>query len=157
MSHEPELDHLETLLRRLPLRRPGRDLVRRILGGPASQRVWRPALALAACTGLVCFLLGYQASRVGNGARRAEPGPPVVAEARGAADERAVPFEPERIDLLWRQVVPEGTYVVDSGPPVLRFRRRQIGRTLWIESRRNITVEMDRPSEGVILVRDEPF
>jgi len=158
---------LETLIRQMPLRSPPRQLDESVSDLVTIQ--WRPfrRCAWAASVALVGFALGYltHAWLPERGTMAASPSvatrkpvdPALEAPGPPGPPGGVFAFEPKRIDLTMRRLVRRGPFLADQGPPVDAIHQQRIDRTVWIDPVRNITVEMTKPSERVIFVRQQPY
>ena len=154
MSDEREI---EAMLKELPLRAPTQNLDQRVLGSMTGRRSRERRFALAACIGVVCFGLGYWLNDLLESKQPAVPQELALDQSGRAPVRDSVPFDPQRIDLVWRQLVPGASFTVDHGPPIRALRDQVVDRTLWVDPSRNITVEVNQPSERIIFVRETPY
>ena len=112
-------DEVEKALRELPLRGPSAELDARVLAAATPRRRWLGGLAMAASVGLACFVLGYAARHVADAD---SPAPPAIVDTTPALQppepDEPARFNPQRFDMVMQRIVPEDSFVIDSGPPI---------------------------------------
>ena len=151
-------EQIEDVLRNLPLRRPPDQLDQRVQSALGWRRIQGHSWVLALLFATGGFVLGYALKGPSSTVR-----PPSIVKAPGADGplsdlvDGSLSFDPQRIDWSTNQLLPSGWFVVDDGPPIQALRRQSVNRTLWIDPTRQITVEMQRPREQMVLIRQTPY
>lgn len=125
------------------------------------------SLALAACLGVVAGLpLGLMFDDgdgllSGNGLINGglTQRDPVVPPGPGEVPQTTpLPtFDDHRVEMVWEQFAPFGTYEFVEGPPIQALRRQALERTIWYDPNQNATLEMTAPREEIVLVRQTPY
>jgi hypothetical protein len=159
-----EMEVLEEMLRRMPLRQPSKSLDRRVRAArPRALRlrrwfVWGGALtALAAAAALLiagASLVGVpipgfgpaDEGQLAGGAAGVEP------EVPGAAPAQEARRDGIRIEQVWSALAANDVVMVDDAQPMRRVQRQVYRRVQWIDPERDVRIEWNIPSEQSVLV-----
>ena len=160
--NDGNLEQLEDLLRKLPLRRPSPELDRRV------EAVWRArssrwtrwtvaatvATVAAAAAGLLLMLTWDSAE---NGS--ADRGAAAVVDAEKPPSRQPVPLTPEvsppqpiLIEKVWTTQSTAGGVVHDGDVPMQRVHQQIVRHVRWIDEQNHVSIEWTIPSDQTVLV-----
>ncbi|MEM9416587.1 MAG: hypothetical protein AAGA29_14095 [Planctomycetota bacterium] len=124
-------------------------------------------IALLAALGVGIYLQGNATPDPGEIAEQT-PGPSTTPPDEGLAttDETPLPhitqagynFQPEPVKLHWTRDLDEGVLASQTGgQPVRAIRRQDVEQEVWVDSERGVTVQVTRPRERLVLVKQPTF
>ncbi len=144
-------DDLESLLGRMPLRRPSASLDARVLSGRRSERPgvgWMlaaGAAGAAVAAGVAVTVLAL----AGAFDRSTASADPLEAPQVAAGEVHRPP--PVHIERQWTHLCYEGV-VAPEGEPMAKFRRQVVRQLEWVDPDDGARMEMTVPREDVILI-----
>lgn len=122
-------------------------------------------LALLAALGLTLYLQGDAATnRPGEVAEETpnNPLPEGLAEHQDTPGPSIVPagynFQPEPVKLHWTRDIDEGLLASETGgQPIRAIRRQDVEQEVWVDPERGVTVQITRPTERLVVVKQPTF
>lgn len=125
-------------------------------------------LALLAALGLTLYLQGGAPAQ--NPGEVVEdtpdtpnhPGPDALAENANTPESGIVPagysFQPQPVTLHWTRDLDAGTLASKTGgQPVRAIRRQDVEQEVWVDPERGVTVQITRPTERLVVVKQPTF
>ncbi|XAM01149.1 hypothetical protein OT109_07130 [Phycisphaeraceae bacterium D3-23] len=66
-------------------------------------------------------------------------------------------FEPDPVKLRWTRDLDQGLLTSDAGQPVRAIRRQDVEQEVWIDRERGVTVQITRPTERLVVIKQPTF
>jgi hypothetical protein len=145
-------DDIETLLSRMPLKKPPASLDARIralhdrAAGTANapqagqRKVWILGIVGGSLAAAAAALLAW-----GLWPTTPTSAPEAMAKAPDAAG-------PIRVEQNWSQVSYDGLVFPDEQTPMQKFRRQTVEHVQWIDAKNGVRMETTRPKEDIMLL-----
>lgn len=120
-------------------------------------------LALLAALGLSVFL-PRNATQVGPDLVDNRPGPTdspdtrtETADPNPALTNASHRFSEQPVELRWSRDLDQGLLTSATGQPVRAIRRQDVEQRVWVDTERGITVQITRPTERLVVVKQPTF
>ncbi|MFI4861559.1 MAG: hypothetical protein ACIAXF_12870 [Phycisphaerales bacterium JB063] len=66
-------------------------------------------------------------------------------------------FQPDPMKLHWTRDLDQGLLTSDAGQPVRAIRRQDVEQEVWVDVERGVTVQITRPRERIVVVKQPTF
>lgn len=126
-------------------------------------------VALLAALGLTIYLQPDGASSPdGPGVVEVEPDPVIPQIGPGSLDQQDATqspevvragynFQEEPVQLNWTRDLDAGTLTAENTQPVRAVRRQDVEQRVWVDPERGVTVQVTRPRERLMVVKQPTF